>query len=344
MRCLTLADALRERGARCTIICRPHIGHLLDVIAQRGHSAKALPSLGVASEPFATDTAYGAWLGTDWQSDAQDTQCVMGTEHADWLVVDHYALDRRWEQALRPHCRSLMVIDDLADRPHDCDLLLDQTFGRSTNDYRPLVLQPTQLLCGSQYALLRPEFATLREYSLKRRANPALKKLLITMGGVDKDNVTGEVLEALCACALPEECRVIVVMGSTAPWLREVKSRASTMPWPTCVLVGVNDMAQLMADSDLAIGAAGATSWERCCLGLPSIMLVVADNQQLVAKGLEQAGAAVLSLSGSELRSQLNFLLNTFSFDINRLVKMSDAAASIVDGGGVNSVLKLMEA
>src|SRR5690606_9706020 len=113
--------------------------------------------------------------------------------HPDWLIVDHYALDARWETALRPHYRKLMAVDDLADRRHQCDLLLDQTFGRTVEDYRPWVPATCTVLCGSNFALLRPEFADLRAYSLRRRAKPQLKHLLISMGGVDKDNSTAQV-------------------------------------------------------------------------------------------------------------------------------------------------------
>lgn len=341
MRCLTLADALRERGAHCTFVCRPHAGHLLDLIAQRGHQAIALrePQKGYKAP---ANPAHATWLGTSWFDDAEQTLQVLAGQVVDWLVVDHYALDQRWEQVLRDINVRIMVIDDLADRPHDGDLLLDQTYGRLAADYVPLVRKSCQLLCGSQYALLGPEFAALREYSLKRREQPVLKELLITMGGVDKDNVTGVVLNALRTRSLPEDCRLTVVMGQTAPWLQEVKKLAFTMPWPTRVLVGVNDMAQLMADSDLAIGAAGATAWERCCLGLPSIMLVVADNQMKIANGLEQNGAALLCLSYSDLPSKLDFLLKLLCTDCQKITFMSEAASQVVDGAGTHSVLKLM--
>jgi UDP-2,4-diacetamido-2,4,6-trideoxy-beta-L-altropyranose hydrolase len=266
----------------------------------------------------------------------------MESEPVDWLVADHYALDARWEEAMRPLTKRIMVIDDLADRHHACDLLLDQTFGRQEVDYIPLVPDGCKLLCGSQNALLRPEFAALREYSLKRRAQPVLKELLITMGGVDKDNVTGAVLRALQTCSLPGDCSLTVVMGQAAPWLQEVEAIASVMPRPTRVLVGVTNMARLMADSDLAIGAAGSTSWERCCLGLPSIMLVVADNQMKVAKGLEEVGAAFLCLSGPSLPKRLDLLLAALYADTKRAALMSDAAAKVVDGDGVYSLMKLM--
>ncbi|MFH0934731.1 MAG: UDP-2,4-diacetamido-2,4,6-trideoxy-beta-L-altropyranose hydrolase, partial [Pseudomonadota bacterium] len=279
MRCLTLAEALREQGASCRFVCRAHPGNLIDLIRQRGFVVHSLPS-DPDWQPRSTEPAHAAWLGADWQADAEQTKVSAGGTAIDWLIVDHYALDGRWESALRGHSGKIMVIDDLADRVHDCDLLLDQNLGRNAEDYAALVPGGCTLLVGAKYALLRPEFSAQREYSLARRSAPQLKHLLITMGGVDKDDVTGKVLDALRVCTLPADCRISVVMGPHAPWLAQVRERAANMPWPTMVLVNISDMARLMADSDLAIGAAGCTSWERCCLGLPSLMMVLADNQR----------------------------------------------------------------
>jgi UDP-2,4-diacetamido-2,4,6-trideoxy-beta-L-altropyranose hydrolase len=339
MRCLTLADAMRDRGADCIFICRPHSGHLLDLIAQRGHQTLALPDLMKEGRPSCDGTAREDWLGTHWIADAVDTQQVLnhciGSEPLDWLVVDHYDLERQWEQAVRASTKHIMVIDDLADRLHDCEVLLDQTFGRAADDYRALVPSDCNLLSGSRYALLRPEFSALRPYSLQRRVRPTLRELLITMGGVDKDNATGLVLQALCTCPLPLSCRITVVMGATAPWLDEVRRQAQDMPWPTRVQVGVRDMAQLMADSDLAIGAAGSTSWELCCLGVPNLLVCTAANQRTVIAALTSADATVkldrAALSqpdGATFRVQFEEL-------IDKLEAYSEAAARVTDGCGV---------
>lgn len=339
MRCLTLADALREQGAQCTFLCRPHAGHLLALVAQRGHKALAL---GEPQENFnaPADPAHAAWLGTSWADDAKQIMHALVGQAVDWLVVDHYALDARWEEALRNQAKHIMVIDDLADRSHACDLLLDQTFGRLANDYQPLVPDGCLLLCGSKYALLRPEFAALREYSLKRREKPVLKELLINMGGVDKDNVTGAVLRALQRSLLPEDCRLTVVMGQTAPWLENVQDLACKMQKQTRVLVNVENMAQLMADSDLAIGAAGSTSWERCCLGLPSISLLIAENQKLIISNLANSESLIPldpSFLDSDLCSIIEFRINTY-----RLRKLSCRSSLITDGQGVKRTVKLI--
>ncbi len=342
MRCLTLADALAARGADCQFISRVHPGNLIEFVRSRGYIVHTLSEspAGVEVDPIgdqAHSVAHSHWLGVSQAQDAEACASILAELQPDWLIMDHYALDARWERALKPYYRRLMVIDDLADRPHESDLLLDQTYSREAEDYRAWVPASCRLLCGSQYALLRPEFAALRPYSLQRRAKPQLRQLLITMGGVDRDNATGKVLEALHACSLPVDCQVTVVMGATAPWLTEVERLAQNMPWSTQVTVGVRDMAQLMADSDLAIGAAGATSWERCCLGLPTIMLVLADNQRDIAQALYYSGAAQL-VDGRELERQP--LISSQLIDSRKLSSMTTAALAVTDGLGAVRVIE----
>jgi len=339
MRCLTLADALAARGANCQFISRAHPGNLIEFVRSRGYTVHALsepPAPADALHPGdeAQPPIHSHWLGATQAQDAEACAPILADIQPDWLILDHYALDARWELALKPHYQRLMVIDDLADRPHECDLLLDQTHSRKAEDYRAWVPSSCALLCGSQYALLRPEFAALRPYSLQRRAEPQLRQLLITMGGVDKDNATTQVLEALRSCPLPVDCRITVVMGATAPWLAEVERLARNMPWSTQVKVGVKDMARLMADSDLAIGAAGATSWERCCLGLPTGMLVLAENQKYAAWLLDQAQAVRMLRLDEELKSELVGFIKDVTNSLEYLKRLGERASTITDGEG----------
>lgn len=317
MRCLTLADALSKKGDECSFICRDHQGNLIDLVREKGYftsvltcqsdfAARSQQHLGYFDKPVLD---HAGWLGCSQKGDAIDCLDYLEKVQPDWLVVDHYALDKRWEAMLRPFCGKIMVIDDLADRMHECDLLLDQTFRRRPIDYILRVPRDCQLLCGSNYALLRPEFLSWRSYSLGRRSAPQLRRVLITLGGVDKDNVTGRILSALNVGVLPGDSRITVIMGGKAPWLDDVRQRASDMVCRTEVLVGVSNMAELMANSDLAIGAAGATSWERCCLGLPSLMVVLADNQLFAAELLKEAGAALTLPVDETLPTNLNRVL-----------------------------------
>lgn len=338
MRCLTLARALREQGHACLFICREHAGNFNALIGNEGFVVHRLP----LSQEQNDELAHAHWLGGSQAEDAGACKALIAEWKPDWLVVDHYALDHRWEAAVTPAGCRLLAIDDLADRRHSCDLLLDQTFGRTAEAYQSKVLPNCQLLCGSQYALLRPEFSALRNYSLQRRSTPRLQRILVSMGGVDKDNATEQALDALRTCPLPEDCQITVVMGGSAPWLSAVKDRSRHMPRPTEVLVGVSNMAKLMADSDLAIGAAGATVWERSCLGLPTVMMVLADNQKYAAQMLEEVGAARVVTLGENLSTELKNEIIKINNSAVHLSRLSDSASSIVDGLGCQRLIERM--
>jgi UDP-2,4-diacetamido-2,4,6-trideoxy-beta-L-altropyranose hydrolase len=267
---------------------------------------------------------------------------MIGSGLIDWLVVDHYALDIRWELAMRPRAKNIMAIDDLADRVHACDLLLDQNLGRKQQDYCDLLAGNTTTLIGPRFALLRPEFAALRSDSLTRRQHPLpLLHLLISMGGVDPHNATVKILDALQACDLPPDLRITVVMGPHAPWLAQVQEHAVQMPWRTEVLVGVSHMAELMRASDLAIGAAGSTSWERCCLGLPTIQIALANNQLPIAHALHDAGAALM-LDHSEIPRGLPHLIAAACAP-GRLQIMAKTCSRLTEGKGSELVASCME-
>ena len=163
------------------------------------------------------------------------------------------------------------------------------------------------------------------------------------MGGVDKDNVTGEVLKALRHCALPLNCHITVVMGANAPWIVEVRHQAEQMPWLTEVRVNISNMAQLMADSDLAIGAAGSTSWERCCLGLPTVMVVLADNQKTAALLLEEAQVVWMLSLGVNLPFQLRRIIERINNEKKLLIDISEHAKLITDGTGCQFVVNKLE-
>ena len=343
MRCLTLADNLKARGVETHFICREHAGHLIDLIRDRGHLVHSLPTSSAARDIHEFSAiAHSDWLGTSQEKDAELCSQIVRLLHPDWLIVDHYALDECWEKLLRPFCKMLMVIDDLADRKHICDLLLDQNFGSGTDDYLSLTPSDSHLLCGSQYALLRPEFSALRAHSLLRRSSAMVINILISMGGVDVDNATQSVLSALQSCPLPSDAQITVVMGKTAPWLHEVNEMAKKMPWPTQVKVNVSNMAELMSDADISIGGAGSTSWERCCLGLPSILIVLAANQKDSCNRLELAGACKMIESIDNISVELRALFTQILCGKDSLLAMQRCASEITDGRGTQLISNLI--
>ena len=320
MRCLTLADALRGQGADCVFACRPQEGHLILRIRQMGFDVTELP-------PSAANA----------DDDARATIDAIA-RRVDWLVVDHYGLGAAWETRVRGICDRLMVIDDLADRAHDCDLLLDQNAGRRSEDYRALVPRGCTVLVGPSQALLRPEFAAARRQSLPRRRQ-TIERLLVSMGGVDRDNISMQVLRALERCDFANAPQITVVLGPHAPWLEEIRRCAAAMRWPTRVLADVADMAPLMTHSDLSIGAAGVSALERCCVGLPSIVIPIAFNQLAGARALAAAGAvSLLQISAlDELPQAIAALAAS-----DTLAAASAAGAAITDGLAVPRIARLM--
>lgn len=298
MRCLALADGLAAKGWRCQFWVAPGTIETVPALAKSTHEA---------------------------------TTATVSVQTADLLVVDHYGLDAEFESACRTWAQHILVIDDLADRPHDCDLLLDQTLGRVQADYRPLVPGHCRLLLGPAHALLRPDFARLRPAALARR-DGTLARMLVSLGGSDPHDMTSLVLDTLGRMGL--EVDVDVVLGSASPNCDVVAERLRGQP-RTTLHVDTPHMAELMVQADLAIGAAGVTSWERCTVGLPTIMVVTADNQRLIAHQLDQAGAAVLAGDWTTVTMDGLVAVLRQLADTSQLAAVSKAAARVCDGQGV---------
>jgi UDP-2,4-diacetamido-2,4,6-trideoxy-beta-L-altropyranose hydrolase len=337
MRCLTLATGLADRGAQVDFICRAHQGNLITLIEQRGFRVITLPFASGGDEASLDEPAHSHWLGCNWQMDAQQS-CAAISGTVDWIIVDHYALDHRWETTMRAKCARIMCIDDLADRSHDCDLLLDQSLGRCSQDYAQLVPKPTKLMLGPKYALLRPEFAQWRDASLARRETPQLRHILVTMGGVDADNVTGRVLSALQRMEIVTLDRITVILGPRAPWRHYVLAQAKNGPVPTHVFSGVDNMAELMTSCDLAIGAGGTTTWERCALGIPSILFTLAKNQHNIASFMKKTSAAYVIDTNAPINRAVCEAVATLN-NSETLRSYSMAAAKICHGRGIERVI-----
>ena len=338
MRCLTLAKTLRTRGVECAFLSRSHPGNLNEFVRNQGFRVHELCLDKRWTDD--SDSHYANWLGASWAQDAEQTLAVISQNPCDILVVDHYALDARWEKRLSGACRYLLAIDDLANRSHHCAALLDQNLGRQAKDYASLLPSEAQFMIGPQYALLRPDFPQFRKRSLARRQSPALHQILISMGGVDLPNVTSQVIQCLEQSLLPRDCHIDVVMGATAPWLGKVNAVAATSSFSVQIHINVSQMAELLCKSDLSIGAAGSTAWERCCLGLPCLMLVLAENQQGISEALDLAGAArnLGSALGPKMSICLRQSIDQFVRFPELLREMSEQAQKVTDGLGAHRV------
>ena len=280
------------------------------------------------------------FLEYEWKDDARQVNQVLEKIKPDWLIVDHYGLDYRWENEVKDNIKKLFVIDDLADRKHISDLLLDQTLGRTKNDYKHLVKKNSEILAGSKYALLRSEFIKFRDVIIKNRDFSKVSSILITMGGVDKNNCTNKVLEVLNELDFPQEVKIKIIMGKSSPWIKDVKEMALDLTYKVEVLTNINNMAELMNESDLIIGASGSTAWERCCLGVPSINIVLEKNQEKIGEALHSKGASISVSISSRFYEDIRYAITDLFNSSSSREKMARLALEVTDGKGTNRVYK----
>jgi len=288
-------------------------------------SRKVVPEIDAA--PWRVET-----LGRG-EEDAPEALRARWPEGADLLVVDHYDIDARYESQCRPWARRLLAIDDLANRAHEADDLLDQTLDRQAGDYRDLVPESCRLLLGSRYALLSRAF--FRHRLAARAPGEEVRRILVAPGGTDPANLTPVILRGIAASGLAAEADVM--LGSAARHLGDVRAEIARLPLEVRLHLDAREPAALMAAADLAIGAAGVSAWERCCLGLPSLMVVAADNQRAGATALARAGAAALLGEAAALtEAEVAEALRRLAASPERRRAMAAAALRLCDGLGAH--------
>lgn len=338
VRCLTLANELRERGSDIVFVTREHDGHLAERVESAGHPVHRLPP---PTAEGAARVGYAGWLGVTQTQDADETRAVVGRDGADWIVVDHYAIDAEWETALRPAARRIFAIDDLANRRHECDALLDQGYYGTATASRYDTRTPAQSrrLLGPRYALLHPEYERLHDAREPRGRD--VQRVVVFFGGSDPTDETGKAIDALTRGVLAA-LDVDVVLGANHPDPAGVRARAASRP-RTTVHTNLPTLAGLLARADLAIGAGGATTWERCCLGLPSIVAIQAENQAASTLAMVSGGYQRLAGNGrSPSVADWQEAIETLLRDPAALKTMRDNSAALTDGRGAKRVARAL--
>ncbi|WP_405115845.1 UDP-2,4-diacetamido-2,4,6-trideoxy-beta-L-altropyranose hydrolase [Paenibacillus sp. FSL K6-1217] len=294
MRCLTLAAGLAARGGRISFICRDLPGNLADYIRGRGYTVHLLPP--------PVDPSYAAfWLQVDWRTDALETaRLIEMSAPVDCLIIDHYGIDKRWETMVQEKVKKLVAIDDLADRPHQCDLLLDPNPSASIDRYQGLVPAYCTKLTGTCYTLLRPEFRAAKRGLAER--DGSISRVLVFFGGTDPTGETIKTLQALKSPALAN-LHLDVVVGGMNRRKEDIAALCRGLPLAS-FHCQIDYMAALMQKADISIGAGGSTTWERCYLGLPSLCIITADNQRQITALVHAQGAAYCLGKSSEVTPQ----------------------------------------
>ena len=314
MRCLTLAKMLKDAGCTVAFAMRAYSGDLCDYVERQGFSV------------------FRMFHGTHFSQeiDAQLTIEIIQEwkEQIDWCIVDHYQIDRRWEEQVKKYVGKIMVVDDLANRPHDCDLLLDQNYYKNMKQrYDGLVPKNCRLFLGPKYMILRSEFYEAKK-SVKIRSGH-VQRMLIFFGGSDPTNETEKVLQALRDLQLTH-IKVDIVVGNANPWRLRIREMCFEMN--INYHCQINYIAELMAQADLSFGAGGVTMWERCFLGLPSIVTIVAENQRKSTEDAAEYGAIWnLGWHGDVKVSDYADILNRAILSPDKLTYMSEKALELID-------------
>lgn len=332
-RCLSLANTLRERGAECTFVCRDDPGNRSDLVCRNGFDLMLLPPQPDQGTDLSNDK-YHSRAGVSELADASET-CSILNEPVDWLVVDHYALGKTWESALRDTASRILVIDDLANRAHDCDLLLDQNLVANPDSrYIDLVPEHCGQLLGPHFAMMGLEYVQLRNAARIRMGIP--QRILIYFGGADTDNLTGLALEA--CLSLPVDKIVFdVVISPDHPNYVELAAMADRND-SIELHENLPSLAPLLHAADLAIGAGGTSSWERCCLGLPSVVITLAENQEAPTSELDRQGL-IRWLGPKEAVSKANIAETVAQLLAQGLDRdWSERCKALVDGRGAGRV------
>jgi UDP-2,4-diacetamido-2,4,6-trideoxy-beta-L-altropyranose hydrolase len=334
-RCLTLAVGLRDLGVIIEFVARDHSGSMIAQINNKGFKVNLLPAPSIVKQ-IKNLNEYEEWLGVKQSIDANETIQIISNMEVDWLIVDHYALDHKWEKRLRPYTGKIMVIDDLANRIHDCEILLDQNlFKDISTRYQGKTPKHCIHLLGPKYALLQPDYAKFRKQVQPRQQPPS--NLLIFFGGVDQHNLTGLTLAALKS--VDALFNVDVIMSKQSPHYKMIKNQIDDM-LDVQLYSDLPSLAPLVLKADLAIGAGGSTTWERLCLGLPSLVVTLADNQRVANNYLYQLG--LIDLIGDiEVVTKADIVASIerkLNYNSNSIKHYTKNCMEICSGQGINFV------
>lgn len=336
VRCRTLASALARRGAAIEFVCRDHGDDTTRLLNGSGFHVHLLPAARAA--PTAAKDPYAAWAGVSSAQDAQETAGLLAGHAPDWLVVDHYAFSAPWEEEMRPHVAKVLAIDDLG-RTHAADAVLDQNYATDPEArYRGRVPAGCRLMLGPEHALLDDAYAALR--GERNRSGP-VRRIAVFFGGVDADDLAGRTLRALDDPGF-KRLTLDVILGPSSVHASTIAAYV-----PTHLAVNVHralpNLAGVLSEADMALGAGGGNTWERCCLGIPSIVVSAADNQVAASRALGEAGITqYLGRSEDVDDAALRRAVHSLMHDPERRAAMSEQSRLLVDGRGAARTAEVM--
>jgi UDP-2,4-diacetamido-2,4,6-trideoxy-beta-L-altropyranose hydrolase len=337
LRCLSLAKTLRAQGNKCQFIIRKQQGNLIKKIKNENFEVAVLSNIKNIKN---SNSIYSNLPNVDWNEDAKQTRNILKEKKIDWLVLDHYGIDKRWEKKLRKYTGKIMVIDDLAKRSHDCDLLLNQNLSASLKKrYQKILPKNCNVLLGPEYALLQKEYADLH-LSAPPRIGP-VKHILVYFGATDQTNLIKLIISAFLQLER-KDIELEIIVGSNTRSKEIEKLKIFSKKNKNIKLNNeLKSLAPLILKSDLAIGACGSTSWERCCLGLPSLAITIANNQIPIAKELHKL--ELIRWLGHYDIITSNIIRQELEVSINRNLEIwSNKCKLVTNGNGARKVASIL--
>lgn len=336
-RCISLASYLKKDGLDVEFICRKHKGNYINKIQDAGFKVHELKLVGKIK--LKSNTSYASWLGASQSLDAENCIEIIKSRKINFLIVDHYGIGVNWQKKLKPYCGKLMVIDDLAQRRHACDVILNQNLGSTKKKYKKLIPHTCKQLLGPKFALLDSVYSNIK-VDLKSRSGNIRRALIYFGGGDDALKYSELALNAFCEPKLIH-IKLDLVINSKKNNLKQIKKIISNRG-RIKLYSNLPNLSKLISNSDLAIGAAGSTTWERCCFGIPSIIVICALNQKLSAEKIKKKNAAFVFYPNNNLQKNIKDAALSLCRNKNIYLKMSQKALKICDGHGSKRVSKLI--
>jgi UDP-2,4-diacetamido-2,4,6-trideoxy-beta-L-altropyranose hydrolase len=332
MRCLTLAKAIKNRyKAGMYFFTRSSQGNINHLITAADFK---LIEMSPPKRVTKTPLQHSQWLGASQDEDAKEFISLtneLSITSYDLLIIDHYAIDAEWENLVAQTTNKILVIDDLGDRKHKCDYLLDQTFNCSVEKYQDLVPSQCTFMLGTRFALLRSEFQISTNAIINARDAITENTILIMFGGTDPDNLSLIALKIITG--RDDVNKINIIMGPSALHLKSISDYCKNDN-RISLHVSPNNIAELMLTATLAVGAAGTTSWERCAMGLPCVVVIQAENQRQIGRELEAEGVLTV-LEIHEMKKGLNSAVDHWlitgvitKFDITLCTQICDGLGS----------------
>lgn len=331
LRCLTLVKGLKKKFNQITFISNQLPRHFSKTIKKNNFKI-----IKIDGYSYIQGEKLGRKIKTQLiQKDLIQTKKIIekNKKSSNWLIIDHYGIDHIWEKKFRKNVEKIIVIDDLANRKHNCDILIDQNFyEKMEKRYSELIPSFCKQFLGPKFTLLRPEFLKARK-NLKRKNE--LKRILISFGGSDPSNETTKALSAIIY--LGKKYKIDVIVGTNNPNKKQIMNLCSKIPF--CDFYEqVTNISKYMKKADLAIGAGGSTTWERCCLGLPTIVTSLSKDQKKTTEDLSKIGC-VINLGVVEKTTKLDYVRTINEMNSKKMKEISKKCLVLVDGKGVKRIV-----